>query len=138
ARLRPGASAAPAPPLDAASLRGRRRSSIVWVGKAPLFAAGGPPVEPACVFEAYHCEHDDSTGSCPGTPARDQLPGVRAPSRPVGSGGHAQTHRIRRAAAPARLAVQRPEPAAAVPGQLGAGIAGAIPAAVRAAARRLL
>ena len=39
---------------------------------------------------------------------------------------------------PAGLAVQRPQPAAAVPGQLGAGLSGAVPAPASTAARRRL
>src|SRR5215470_19049506 len=93
------------------------------VGKALLFTRPGPAGGATGHFRAYDGEHEHSAGSCPGTPARDQLPGVRAPSRPVGAGGHAQTHRFRRAAAPTRLAVQRPEPAPAVPRQLRTGFA---------------
>src|SRR5215471_3036574 len=48
------------------------------VGKALLFTRPGPPGGATAHFRAYHGEHEHSARSCPGTPARDQLPADRS------------------------------------------------------------
>src|SRR5215467_15810318 len=80
------------------------------------------------------CFYDHRAGSCPGTPARDLFSRVRAPRRSFGAGRAAQADRLRRAVPAAREPVLRPELAAGIPGQRGPGVAGAVPAAVPAAA----